>query len=35
MQAAVDNGLCKSSPVTKTIRLPKYETVTKKEAFSQ
>lgn len=35
MQAAVDNGLCKSSPVTKTIRLPKYETVTKKETFSQ
>ena len=35
MQAAVDNGLCKSSPVTKTIRLPKYETVSKKEAFSQ
>lgn len=35
MQAAVDNGLCKSSPVTKTIRLPKYKTVTKKEAFSQ
>lgn len=34
-QAAVDNGLCKSSPVTRTIRLPKYETVTKKEAFSQ
>ena len=35
MQTAVDNGLCKNSPVTKTIRLPKYETVTKKEAFSQ
>ena len=35
MQAAVDNGLCKTSPVTKTIRLPQYTTVTKKEAFSQ
>lgn len=35
MQTAADNGLCKSSPVTKTIRLPRYETVTKKESFSQ
>ena len=35
MQAAVDNGLCKSTPVTKTIRLPRYTTVNKKEAFSQ
>lgn len=33
MQTAVDNGLCGTSPVTKTIRLPKYKTVTEKTAF--
>ena len=35
MQTAVDNGLCRTSPVTKTIRLPKYKTVTEKTAFTQ
>ena len=34
MQVSVDEGLRKSSPITKTIRLPTYKTVTEKEAFS-
>lgn len=32
---AVDNQLCVKSPMTRTIKLPKYETVKDKHAFSQ
>lgn len=34
-QTAVDNQLCSSNPVAKSIRLPKYETVTEKHAYTQ
>lgn len=34
-QTAVDNQLCSSNPIVKSIRLPKYETVTEKHAFTQ
>ena len=34
-QTAFDNQLCSSSPMTKSIRLPKYETVTEKHSFTQ
>lgn len=34
-QTAFDNQLCSSNPMTKSIRLPKYETVTEKHAFTQ
>lgn len=33
-QTAVDNQLCSSNPVVKSIRMPKYETVTTKHAFT-
>lgn len=32
---AVDNQLCVKSPMTRTIKLPKYETVKGKQAFTQ
>ena len=35
MQTAVDNGLCKSNPASRSIRLPKYETVTTKRSYTQ
>jgi len=35
MQAAVDNGLCSSNPAARSIRLPKYEAVAKKRAYTQ
>lgn len=34
-QTAVDNQYCSSNPVRKSIRLPKYETVTEKRTFTQ
>jgi len=34
-QTAVDNQLCSNNPMVKSIRLPKYETVTEKHAFTQ
>lgn len=34
-QTTVDNQLCGSNPMVKSIRLPKYETVTEKHAFTQ
>ncbi|WP_040658748.1 tyrosine-type recombinase/integrase [Oscillibacter ruminantium] len=34
-QTGVDNQFCSSSPMVKSLRMPKYETVTEKQAFSQ
>lgn len=34
-QTAVDNQLCSKSPITRSIKLPKYETRIQKQAFTQ
>lgn len=34
-QTAIDNQLCAKGPVTKNIKLPKYETRAKKQAYTQ
>ena len=34
-ETAVDNQLCSKSPITKSIKLPKYETRKEKQAYSQ
>ena len=34
-ETAVDNQLCTKSPVTKSVKLPKYEVRTKKQAYTQ